>query len=134
MKGEVDPSALSPAERLVAATGMAMFVNGFIPWWYRIPTKRHTFLHSAGLTGLGLIAILAGFIASVMVLTRATRHASPRDYIYYGILGLMAVASLALQAKRTHAQWIGFWLAFAIAILLSVAGWRRYVERRSGWV
>ena len=127
-------SGLSPAERAIAGSGAALFLNGFIPWWYRIHTPRRTYLHNAGLSGWSLVAVLAGFVAALMVALRRRPGRARRDDALYGALGIAAVGALVVQSSRTSTEWVGFWVALAVSVLLLVAAVRRRNERRGGWV
>lgn len=135
MARRIDLSSLSPAERAVSLSGGVLFVNGFIPWWYRIPTPGRTYFHNAGLTGLGLLAVLSGFIAALAVLLRRRpMHGLRVDWLLYMVLGSTALVALGVQARRLPEGWIGYWIALAMAIVMIFAGLRRARERRRGWV
>jgi hypothetical protein len=132
----LDLSGLSPAERVVAAGGALLFVDGFVPWWYRVRTPNHTYLHNAGLTGWGLAAVLMGFAATAAVLVHSTNRARTRrrDHALYVALGAVAVVALAIQGHNSHVLWIGFWVAGAAGMLIVAGGLRRRRERRGGWI
>lgn len=132
----VDLSGLSPAERTIAAAGALLFLDGFIPWWYRIKTPARTYLHNAGLTGWGLLAVLAGFVAAGIVVTRTVGR-TPRfraDFALYTGLGLLALGALVVQARLSATEWIGYWVALVASVTIVTGGLRRRTERRSGWV
>jgi hypothetical protein len=132
----IDLSALSPAERAIAGSGLALFVDGFLPWWYRIRTPSRTYLHNAGLTGWGLIAVVIGFLVVVMAVAH-TVHRGTRgrhDYAFYITLGTLALAALAIQGSQPEEEWIGYWVAVVTGLAVVVAGMRRKAERRAGWI
>lgn len=132
----VDLSRLSPAERRVAAAGAVLFLNGFVPWWYRIRTPGRTYLHNAGLGGWGLIAVLAGFAVVVFAAAHAGGRAHRRkgDWVVYLASGAVALGALGVQASRPASEWIGYWIGVAAALAIMTAAVQRLAERRSGWV
>ncbi len=113
-----------------------LFLDGFAPWWYRVRTPGRTYLHNAGLTGWGLIAVLAGFVVLTFAVVHAVRRGTRRrfDYLVYIALGTLALAALAVQGREPSEEWIGYWVAIAAGLAVIVAGMRRMAERRSGWV
>lgn len=136
MKRGIDVSGLSPAEKVIVAAGGLLFVDGFLPWWYRIRTPERTYLHNAGLTGWGLVAVLLGFVTVVTVVVHSTRRASAatRDYLSYMAFGLAALLALGMEARSSRVEWVGFWVAGAAAILVVAGGIRRRRERHAGWL
>ncbi|MCA1834722.1 MAG: hypothetical protein ABR548_06895 [Actinomycetota bacterium] len=135
MSPRMDLSAISPAERAVFGFGSLLFVNGFVPWWYRIQTVSHTYRHNAGLGGWSLLAVLAGFVAAVAVMMRRRPARGPwPDWLFYIALGVIAFIALAIQSRETQSEWIGYWLALTTSVLMVLAGVRRNAERRGGWV
>jgi hypothetical protein len=130
----IDFSGFSPAERAVALCGGILFVNGFIPWWYRIRTPFRTYLHNAGLSGWGLLTVLAGFAAAAAVTFRRRQARSWPDHFLYAGLGIAALAALGAERRSNGHVWIGFYAALAVSLLLIVAALRRSAERRGGWV
>lgn len=131
----VDVSGLSPAERAIAAAGAVLFLNGFIPWSYRVRTPVRTYLHNAGLTGWGLVAVLAGFAVAAFAVAHTLRRTRMKlDFAVYLALGASALASLAVQGRTPAGEWIGYWVAVGSAIAIIAGGLRRMAERRSGWV
>lgn len=132
----IDFSGLSPAERGVFVAGATLFVDGFLPWWYRIRTPGGTYLHSAGLSGWGLVAVLAGFSVAVFALSHSVRRKTrgKGEAGFYLVTGGIALGSLAVQGRSPAGEWIGYWLAVAASVAILVAGVRRVSERRSGWV
>ena len=131
----MDLSGVSPAERAVFTFGTILFVNGFVPWWFRIRTAAHTYLHNAGLSGWSLLAVLAGFAAAttVMIRRRPARGPWPDWFLYIG-LGFVAFIGLTIQSNQTRAEYLGYWVELATTVLLILAGVRRNAERRGGWV
>lgn len=136
MARPIDFSSLTRAERIVLGAGLALFANGFVPWWYRARTSEGVVSYNAGLTGLGTVAVLAGAAAVLLVGMRAAIWPEPAprlDGAAYAALGGIALASLIMQLVRSEAWWLGPWVAIAGAVVLLLAGtWRRR-ERRSGW-
>lgn len=131
----MDFSALTRAERLVLASGLALFANGFVPWWYRLEASERAYLHDVGLSGWSLVAVLAGFAAAGSVVWRVSRGpAAEGNGRALLALGLVAVAALAVQTTRGKILWVGFWVGLALALSLAYAGWRRLREQRAGWV
>lgn len=131
----VDLSTITRAERLVLATGLLLFLNALIPYWYRIQTPRQTFVHNGGLYGYGLAAALAGFASAAIVVVRHFRTpAMFRDHAIHVMLGLIAAGALTAHGASGEAVWIGFWVEIALSVALIVAGALRVRERNRGWV
>lgn len=136
MSKSLDLSSLTRSERMVLTAGIALAINGFIPWWYRIQTANGTFTYNGGLTGYGVTAVAAGMLATIMVLARTNiwpRPAPRADGTIYAGFGLVSVSALAIQISRTDVNWIGIYVALAFAILLMIEGFVRRRERRAGW-
>lgn len=132
----LDLSSLTRAERRVLASGGLLFLNGIVPWWYRTSTPSGSSSYNAGLTGWGTAAVLAGALAAVAVLARASVWPGPAprwDGTLYTTLGAFALLALLVQLSRGRANWIGIYVALILAIALTRAGLRRRSERRSGW-
>lgn len=132
----MDFSALSPAERWIAWSAGLLFLDGFVPWWYRIRTPGGTYVHNAGLTGFSVAAVLLGFAALGAVLIRAARfpERGPAEGVAYAGAGVGAAALLLTEAALTEGEWIGLWVALGLATLLAIGGVRRRAERRAGWI
>jgi hypothetical protein len=128
-------SAATKAEHVVLALGVMLFLNALVPWWYRVRTLHHTFLHNGGLTGWGIVAALSGFAAAGVVVARHVRvPAAFADSGIHVAFGGIAAVSLAVHGSHATGLWIGFWVEGALAALLVTAGLMRVRERRRGWV
>jgi hypothetical protein len=132
----LDLSSLTRAEQVVLAASIALVVDGFVPWWYRIATSTGTYHYNAGLTGYGVIAVGAGALAAIIVLARTNIWPSPAprsDGFAYTVLGLTAVGALVAQVSRAKAEWLGLYVGLGLAIVVTVAGLIRSRARRAGW-
>lgn len=135
MSRGVDLSTITRAERLVFSTGLALFVDAVVPWWYRIRTPDGTFLHNGGLRGWGVLAAAAGFAAALVVLARRTQTpASFDDRAIYFVLGLLGLAAAIVQGLRASSLWIGYWVGLALAGALLASAALRLREKRRGWI
>lgn len=134
----IDLSALTRAERVVLVAGIAGFLNGFVPWWYRVETSSKTFSYNAGLTGWSSIAVALCLLAALAAIARATAwpRSAPRwDAAAYMLLGAIAFDSIAAQANaQAGHQWIGLYVALLCALGLVAGGFLRKRERRKGWL
>lgn len=132
----LDLSALTRAERTVLIGGALLFANGFLPWWYRTQTIRGMVSYNAGLTGPAIVAVIAGALAAVAVLSRAAIWPEPapaKDGLVYTLLGLLALgASIATATTDTDA-WLGTYAGIILAAILTLGGLRRRRERAGGW-
>ena len=138
MSRGIDFSALTRAERIVLVAGTVGFVNGLIPWWYRVSTAARTSGYNAGLTGWGVIAVASCLAASLATLGRATlwpRPAPQWDGVAYLVLGMFSVDAIAAQTNtQAGHQWIGIYIGFAAGLALALGGLLRRRERTRGWV
>lgn len=132
----IDLSSLTRPERLVLASGAGQLLNGMIPWWYRVVTVDGRVSYNAGLRDWGVVAVLSGAAAAVLVLIRAAIWPEPaprQDGLIYGALGLLGTVAITVQATRAEEAWIGLFIGLFLALVLAGAGvWRRS-ERRAGW-
>lgn len=131
-----DLSQLTRAERAALAAGGLLFLNAFVPWWFRIETPGRAYLHDGGLTGLSLVASLAGLAAAVVVLARGARDPrleSPLEAPVCMGAGTLALGALAVQVIRREGSWVGLYVALFLAVSLIAAGVARAHERRAGW-
>ncbi len=136
MAKTLDFSSLTRAERVVFVSAVALVVNGFIPWWYRVATTEGTYTYNAGLTGYGVFAVAAAavVIAAVLGRTNIWPHSAPRgDGIAYAALGATASAALVAQMTSARGEWIGLYVGLALAVTLAVGGLLRTRQRRAGW-
>jgi hypothetical protein len=132
----IDLSSLTRAERQILAAAVLQYVNGFVPWWYQAVTAHGTTRYNAGLTGWGVIAVVAAGLAAIAVLARASIWPEPAprmDGIVYACLGAVPMIGLAVDAASRDGDWIGSWVAIALAAALVAAGLQRRQERRTGW-
>ncbi|HEX9711100.1 MAG TPA: hypothetical protein VGB52_00915 [Actinomycetota bacterium] len=136
MARRIDFSSLTRTERIALGAGLGLFVNGFVPWWYRVRTIEGIVHYNGGLTDLGIVAVFAGAAAAILVGARASIWPDPapqRDGTVYALLGAIALANLIAQMLRTQAEWMGLYASIALAALLLAAGIKRRAERRAGW-
>jgi len=132
----IDFSSLTGTERIVLGAGLGLAVNGFIPWWYRVATTDAVVSYNAGLSGWGIVAVPAGFVAMVVVGVRAAIWPEPapkQDGAVYALLGVIALVALIVELTSTEAEWVGAYVAVFLAAVLTFAGVRRRLERRVGW-
>lgn len=133
----VDFSALTGAERIVLVAGVAGFVNGFPPWWYRIETVGRTLSYNAGLTGWGLIAVVACAVAAAGPLARASfwpRPAPRWDGTAYLVLALAALDAIAAQSGVHFGEtWLGVYVELGCVAALGAGALLRRRERKRGW-
>lgn len=136
MASGIDFSSLSRAERRVLTTGILLFANGIIPWWYRLKIDEDTFTYNAGLAGLGLVACGCGGLAAIAVVLRANIWPNPapaKDGTVYTGLGLVATTALVVELLSESARWLGLYVALTLAVVLAASGWLRRAERARGW-
>jgi hypothetical protein len=131
-----DLSQLTRAERGALAAGGLLFVNAFVPWWFRVDTPARTYFHNGGLTGWSLVASLAGLAAAAVILARGARDPrieSPLEAPVCMAAGTVALGALAVQVIVGEGSWVGLYVAFFFAVALVAAGFARAQERRAGW-
>ena len=136
MAKSLDLSSLTRAERVVFASAIALVVNGFIPWWYRLTTSRGTYTYNAGLTGYGVIAVSAAACVVIGVLARTNIWPEPApraDGLIYAALGAIASVSILIGMADGGAEWIGSYVALALSLAITAAGYLRSRQRRAGW-
>ncbi|MFP5224241.1 MAG: hypothetical protein ACLGH3_01590 [Actinomycetota bacterium] len=133
---DIDPSTLSPSERIVALAAWLGVLNGLIPWWFQAATERGTVRYNAGLTFGGVTTFVVLAAAGLIVLFRAwiwPRPAPRKDGAIYILLGLAALVALSVLNRTVENAWIGYWVGVADAGVLTVAGFARRRERLRGW-
>lgn len=132
----IDLSSLTRAERLVLATGVALFASGFAPWWFRTATDDGAFTYNAGLTGWSVVAVGAAAFAAVAVLARAwiwPQPAPAKDGTLYALLALVATGAIVMELVTGVGAWIGTWTGLALAVVMLGGGLQRRIERARGW-
>lgn len=132
----IDLSSLTRAERTVFGAAVAGFANAFVPWWFRVATDDGAVTYNAGLRGLAVVAAVTAAVTAIAILARAAIWPAPapaRDGIVYAALGLVAAGAVAAEAVRARGDWVGTWVAIALAALQAWGGLRRRRERHGGW-
>jgi hypothetical protein len=132
----LDFSTLTSAERLVLMSGVLLFANGFLPWWFRATARGQARMYGAGLTGWGTIATLAGAAAAITVVARASIWPEPaprRDGLLYSGFGGLASLALGAQLVLGSHNYLGVGAEAVFAKMLTAGGILRRRERRSGW-
>jgi hypothetical protein len=115
---------------------MTGFVNGFIPWWYRIRSPAGNSTLNAGHTLWSVLAVAAAATCVLLVLARAAVWPEPapaRDGLAYTLLGLIPIGILVTHAATGEGIWAGVWAQLVVCTSLALGGLRRRGERRVGW-
>lgn len=132
----IDFSSLTPAERTVFTGGALLFVDGFVPWWYRTAGPSGVVTYNAGLTDWSVVAVAAGAIAVVAILARAAIWPEPapgKDGALYTLLGVTGFTTLVGQSLTGTGVWWGVYSGIGLSAILTLGGLRRRRERRAGW-
>lgn len=136
MARSIDLSSLTSPERTILISAIVLVVDAIIPWWYRIATPTGAYHYNAGLTGYGVLAFVAGLVAALIVIARASIWPEPAptsDSIVYAVLGFIVTASILIQLAQERTGWIGAWIGLAAGLGIIVGAIRRRTRRRAGW-
>lgn len=132
----LDPSSLTKAERIIAVCAWAGVVNAFIPWWFRTVTPNGPQTFSASITTAGTATWLCFAAAALLVLIRNWVWPDPaphHDGALYTIISICALIALSITSFRLRSEFIGYYVAIALAVGLFIGGVMRRKERHAGW-